>query len=81
MLLGCQFSTQTTSSSLLDTALLSSGEELGLAYFGVMEALGNAGGRGKDQPGVASLGCSCCLYTPAPELHRARDLKRNFSAS
>lgn len=69
------------SASPLHTALLSTGEELGLAYFWVMEALGNAGGRGKDQPGVASLGCSCCPHTPAPELERARDLKRNFSAS
>lgn len=45
----------------------------------VMETLGNASGRGKDQPGVASLSCSCCLYTSAPELDSARDLRKNFS--
>lgn len=54
---------------------------VGAGLFWGNGTLGNAGGRGKDQPGVASLGCSCCPHTPAPELERARDLKRNFSAS
>lgn len=78
--------TKTTSSSPLDTALDMTWAGVLLRRWGwlllvVMETLGNASGRGKDQPGVASLSCSCCLYTSAPELDRARDLRKNFSAT
>ena len=47
------------------------GEDLGLAaqplLLGLLETSENTGGRGEDQPGVASLGCPCRLYTSAPE--------------
>lgn len=53
----------------------------GWLLLGVMEPLGNAGRRGKVQSGMASIGCSYCLYTSAHELDRARDLRRNSSAT
>lgn len=47
------------------------GEDLGLAaqplLLGVPETSGNAGGRGEDQPGPASLGYLSRLYASAPE--------------
>lgn len=86
---GVWVSTQSTSASPPGTALLvcqprcgqECAEELGLPPFGAMETLQRAAAGGTHQPAVASPGCSCCLYTSAPELDWARHLTRNFSVT